>query len=174
MGGAGKLAVRFELDADMTRVVMPAPRTPARADELWRHTCFELFVALPDGEAYCEMNFSPSGEWAMYGFVGYRRGMTPLAVRRPPRVAVRPMPRGMILEAIIHLEELPRPRPGAPLRAGAAAVICEANEQISYWALAHPAPEPDFHDRQGFVLEIGSVPAGIADVLVQAIGNVTT
>ena len=26
MGGAGKLAVRFELDADMTRVVMPTAR----------------------------------------------------------------------------------------------------------------------------------------------------
>ena len=70
MGGAGKLAVRFELDADMTRVVMPTGRAPARADGLWRHTCFELFVALPDSEAYFEMNFSPSGEWAMYGFVG--------------------------------------------------------------------------------------------------------
>ena len=139
MGGAGKLAVRFELDADMTRIVMPTVRPPARTDELWRHTCFEVFVALPDSDAYCEMNFSPSGEWAMYGFVGYRRGMAPMAVRRPPRIAVRPMPRGLILEAITYLEELPMPKPDAPLRAGAAAVIEEADGRLTYWALTHPS-----------------------------------
>ena len=83
IGGAGKLAVRFVLDADMSQVVLPKLRPAARADELWRHTCFEVFVALPDSDAYCELNFSPSTEWAMYGFVGYRRGMTPIEVRRP-------------------------------------------------------------------------------------------
>ena len=83
-----------------------------RTDELWRHTCFEVFVGLPESEAYCELNFSPSGEWAMYGFVGYRRGMTPIEVRRPPRVAVRPTPRGMVLEAVTYLDELPSRNPG--------------------------------------------------------------
>jgi hypothetical protein len=174
MGGAGKLAVRFELDADMSRIVMPTLRPPVRADGLWRHTCFEMFIALPDSDAYCELNFSPSGEWAMYGFVAYRRGMTPLDVRRPPRIAVRPMPRGLILEAVTYLEELPKPGPGAPLRAGAAAVIEEVDAGCSYWALAHPAPEPDFHHAQGFVLEIGSVPQGVSDLLLQAVGKATT
>jgi hypothetical protein len=174
ISGAGKLVVRFEVDADMSRIVMPMFRSPARTDGLWRHTCFELFVALPDSDAYCELNFSPSGEWAMYGFVGYRRGMTPLHVRRPPRIAMRPMPRGLILEAITYLEELPQPRPGAPLRAGAAAVIQERDAGSSYWALAHPAPEPDFHHAQGFVLEIGTMPQGVADLLRQAVGKATT
>jgi len=95
IGGAGKLAVRFVLDAEMAQVVLPPLRPSVRTDELWRHTCFEVFVGLPDSEAYCELNFSPSTEWAMYGFVAYRRGMTPLEVRRPPRVAVRPMGRGL-------------------------------------------------------------------------------
>src|SRR5574340_137231 len=72
IGGAGKLAVRFALDADMSLIVLPPPRPPAHVDGLWRHTCFELFVALPGGDAYCELDFSPSGEWAMYGFVAYR------------------------------------------------------------------------------------------------------
>ena len=174
VGGAGKLAVRFELEADMSRIVMPPLRTPARTDGLWRHTCFEMFIGLPDSDAYCELNFAPSGEWAMYGFVGYRRGMTPLEVRQPPRIAVRPMPRGLILEAITHLEQLPKPGPGAPLRAGAAAVIEEKDVGLTHWALTHPAPEPDFHHAQGFVLEIGNVPQGVSDLLLQAVGKATT
>ena len=82
------------------------------------------------------------------------------------------MPRGLILEAITYLEELPRPRPGAPLRAGAAAVIEEANEQVSYWALTHPAPEPDFHHRPGIrAARSAPPPAGVADDVLHAVGN---
>ncbi len=171
IGGAGKLAVTFALDADMSQVVLPHTRTVARADELWRHTCFEVFVALPDSDAYCELNFSPSGEWAMYGFVGYRRGMTPIDVRRPPRVAVRPTGRGLVLEAVTHIEDLPTPQPGSPLRAGAAAVIEEKDGRLSYWALAHPSALPDFHHRLGFVLQVGKTPRGVTDLLRDAVGN---
>ena len=35
IGGAGKLAVRFELDADVGQLMLPPPRTPARVDELY-------------------------------------------------------------------------------------------------------------------------------------------
>jgi len=174
VGGAGKLAVRFVLDADMSRVVMPHLRPPARADELWRRTCFEVFLALPEGDAYCELNFSPSTEWAMYGFVGYRRGMTPILVRRPPRVAVRPTTRGLVLEAVTYLEELPLPQPGAPLRAGLAAVIEETDGRLTYWALAHPSSLPDFHHRLGFVLQIGTAATVVGDVLLEALRNPAT
>jgi hypothetical protein len=171
IGGAGKLAVRFVLDADMSQVVLPRLRPAGRADELWRHTCFEVFVALPDGDAYCELNFSPSTEWAMYGFVGYRRGMTPIEVRRPPRVAVRPTSRGVVLEAITHLAELPMPQPGSALRAGAAAVIEETDGRLTYWALMHPSALPDFHHRLGFVLQVGKQPTGTTDLLRAAVRN---
>lgn len=174
IGGAGKLAVRFVLDADMSQIALPRLRSPERTDELWRHTCFEVFVALPDGDAYVELNFSPSTEWAMYGFVGYRRGMTPLEVNRPPRVAVRPMPRGLVLEAVTHLAELPMPQPGSPLRAGAAAVVEEKEGRLTYWALTHPSALPDFHHRLGFVLQVGTQPAGTTDLLRAAVRNPAT
>jgi hypothetical protein len=171
IGGAGKLAVRFVLDADMSQIVLPRTRTPDRADELWKHTCFEVFVALPDSEAYCELNFSPSGEWAMYGFVGYRRGMAPIEVRRQPRVALRPTPRGLVLEAVTYLEELPMPTPGSPLRAGAAAVIEEKDGRLTYWALTHPSALPDFHHRLGFALQVVAPPRGESDILREAVRN---
>jgi hypothetical protein len=174
IGGAGKLAVRFVLDADMSQVALPALRRPERADDLWRHTCFEVFVALPDSDAYVELNFSPSTEWAMYGFVAYRRGMTALDVKRPPRVAVRPMPRGLVLEAVTYLAELPMPQPGSPLRAGAAAVVEEKDGRLTYWALTHPSALPDFHHRLGFVLQVGTQPAGNTDLLLEAVRNPAT
>jgi hypothetical protein len=171
VGGAGRLAATFTLDADMNQIVLPKTRTPARADELWRHTCFEVFVALPVGDAYCELNFSPSGEWAMYGFVGYRRGMTPIAVERPPRVAVRPTGRGLVLEAVTYLDELPMPQPGSPLRVGVSAVIEETDGKLTYWALAHPSALPDFHHRLGFALQVRLPTRGENDLLAEAVRN---
>jgi hypothetical protein len=171
IGGAGKLAMRFVLDAEMSQIALPALRPAARADELWRHTCFEVFVALPDSDAYVELNFSPSTEWAMYGFVAYRRGMTPLDVKRPPRVAVRPTSRGLVLEAVTYLAELPMPQPGSPLRAGAAAVVEEKDGRLTYWALTHPSALPDFHHRLGFVLQVGTQSAGNTDLLLDAVRN---
>jgi len=174
VGGAGKLAVRFALDADMDRIAVPHLATPARRDELWQHTCFEIFVALPNVDAYCELNFSPSTEWAMYGFVGYRRGMSPIAVRRPPRVAVRPTRRSLVLHAVTHLEELPMPASGQTLRAGLAAVIEEADGRLTYWALTHPAALPDFHHRLGFALQVGGPSVGSDDILAGAVGDPAT
>ena len=171
IAGARKLAVRFTLDADMSRIVLPPLRAPQRTEELWQHTCFEIFVALPDGDAYCELNFSPSTEWAMYGFVGYRRGMAPIAVRRPPRVAVRPTGRGLVLEAVTYLEELPTPPPGTTLRAGFMAVIEESGGHLTYWALTHPSALPDFHHRLGFALQVGAPAPGSVDVLARAVRN---
>lgn len=171
IAGAGKLAVRFVLEADMSRVVLPLRAAPERRDELWQRTCFELFVGLPDSEAYCELNFAPSTEWAMYGFVGYRRGMAPIPVRRSPRIALRPMPHGVVLEAVTHLNDLPLPPPGAALRVGLAAVIAESDGRLTYWALTHPAALPDFHHRLGFALQVGAPEQGTADVLASALRN---
>lgn len=171
IAGAGKLAVRFNVDADMSRIVLPPLTAPNRRDELWQHTCFEIFAALPDLDAYVELNFSPSSEWAMYGFTGYRRGMTALDVKRAPRIAVRPMPRGLALEAVTYLEELPLPAPGATLRAGLSAVIEETNGHLSYWALTHPSALPDFHHRLSFALQVGAPAAGSDDVIASAVRN---
>lgn len=52
---------------------LPEAAMPARADGLWRKTCFEVFLRRPGETAYQEFNFSPSGEWAAYSFDDYRK-----------------------------------------------------------------------------------------------------
>ena len=42
-------------------------------------------------------------------------------------------------------------------RLGLAAVIEEANGRISYWALAHPPGRADFHQTDGFALELPAI-----------------
>src|SRR5216683_2046943 len=56
----GILVFQYSLDADMSRVRVPLSGAGGRADALWKHTCFEAFVAPADACGYHEFNFSPS------------------------------------------------------------------------------------------------------------------
>ena len=64
----------FRAIGDVAQLIVPAPATPERTDNLWKTTCFEIFVA-GEGAAYREYNLSPSGQWASYDFDRTREGM---------------------------------------------------------------------------------------------------
>ena len=131
----GRLALRYVVSGTISALRLPAAAEPARTDELWRHTCFEAFLAAETG--YYEFNFAPSTQWAVYRFEDYRLGMRP--ADGAPRLAVKTGARELELRAEI---EIP---PDAETRLGLAAVIEEANGRLSYWALTHASGKPDFH-----------------------------
>ena len=141
------LVLRYVLSGEVSRLRVPAPRAPARVDGLWRTTCFELFLAPETGAAYREFNFSPSGEWAAYGFGGYREGGAPLECPAPV-LARRQSAEALELEATVALAE-----PGW-LRLGLSTMVEHAEGGLSYWALRHPAARPDFHHPDALALEV--------------------
>jgi hypothetical protein len=118
-------------------------------DELWRHTCFEAFLRAKDGTAYYELNVSPSTEWALYSFKSCRKGMAPVAGATPPEVRMQRTAHRLQMDVRLDLRSLSRVGSLA-----LAAVVEDENARLSYWALTHPAPQPDFHHPDGFVLEI--------------------
>ena len=157
----GGIIFRYRLWGDMARLLVPEPQAPARTDLLWEHTCFEAFVGVRGSAAYREFNFSPSGQWAAYAFCDYRKRSEDLPKIAPPRISTRLFAGHLELEATVAAEALP-PKPGdAPWQIGLAAVV-EAADTVdgkhSYWALRHPSPRPDFHDRGGFALELACHP----------------
>ncbi len=72
---ADTIELHYVAEGDMSCVRVPAPTEGGRRDELWRHTCFEVFLRPTAGETYVEFNFSPSTDHAGYAFAGYRKGM---------------------------------------------------------------------------------------------------
>jgi len=152
----GSLALSYTLDADLGRILVPEAAAAARTDELWKHTCFEAFIASGQGSAYCELNFAPSSQWAAYSFDGYRRGMRPLLLTAPPAIRVTRGADRLELEALVHLGARHdyQPAPGEPLRIALAAVIEDNAGRISYWALRHAASRPDFHHPGSFTFEL--------------------
>jgi hypothetical protein len=130
----------------------PPPKPSQRTDDLWQHTCAELFVAGCDGEAYREFNFAPSGEWAAYDFLAYRQRDQRLPEIPAPQIS-HSIAHGQVtmnvLLAVACLPALTRPLGGS-----VTAVIEHSGGSLSYWALKHAGAQPDFHLRDSFILSL--------------------
>jgi hypothetical protein len=147
---SGSLMLTFRLVGDISGLSIPESRSPRSADHLWRHTCLEAFVMEGEGPEYREFNFSPSGEWAVYEFRGYRDGGV-LDNKLAPGIVVQKTMDRLELAAEICQGLLPH---GRPLRLGLSAIVEDAGGTLSYWALRHPPGKPDFHHTDAFALQM--------------------
>lgn len=155
------LLLRYHLSGDVTALSVPAPAPAGAADGLWQHTCFEAFVAVPGEAAYREFNFSPSGQWAAYRFSEERQRDTAAeATPAPLAPTIDTTANAHSLNLLVWLpsEALPVPRAGQALQWGLSAVVEDRHGQRSYWALHHPAQQPDFHHRGGMALTLSWPP----------------
>lgn len=152
--GTNRLEIQYFLAGDLAEILLPDPSSsPGRKDELWKSTCFEFFLALDDKPHYWECNISPAGDWNVYSMdfyrrVGFREETSIPSVenevhrasdefRLTTRVDLTPI---LLQAERIHL--------------GIAAILQMRDGRETYWALTHPAPQPDFHNREGFILAL--------------------
>jgi len=149
----GMLQVRFRIEGDIDRLVLPAAGFARRSDGLWQHTCFEAFLRPDANESYHEFNFAPSGDWAAYRF-GARRSERSLPELPPPPIRFRAERDRCELSADIPIASLTELAAAAALHAGVAAVVETDDGYLSYWALAHGGERPDFHDPSTFSLRV--------------------
>ncbi len=153
---AGQLGLRYLVTGATGDLRLPALAPSVRADELWRHTCFEAFLAAPPYPGYLEFNFAPSTQWAAYRFARYREGMNTLHDISAPAIEVEPRDGSFELRVSLALDRLAELPGGAAWRLGLSAVIVGASGQKSYWALAHPPGRADFHHADCFALELAA------------------
>jgi hypothetical protein len=151
----GHLVLRYTVVGKITDLRLPRSADSARTDELWRHTCFEAFVRPPSGEAYFELNFAPSTQWAAYAFAAYRSGMRVADEVDTPFIEVQPGRDFYVLQASLDLERAHLPK-DAVWQLGLSAVIEEESGALSYWALKHPPGRADFHHSDCFAFELAS------------------
>lgn len=146
------LALHNSLTGDIEDVLFPPPSLkPSRKDELWKSTCFEFFLAIKEQPAYWEFNLSPSGDWNVYRMDAYRRTgfREETAISQLP-FQFRKESDGYLLDVSLDLASLVHS--GQEWEMAVAAVIQTKDGRETYWALKHPASQPDFHLREGFIL----------------------
>ena len=144
------LMVSYSVTGDINELVLPARREPRRAENLWQTTCFELFLR-GDGPAYSEYNFSPSGEWAAYAFDSHREGRREISATITTATAGDAETLNLTASLVTDLDDV------ASL--ALTAVIEERSGHKSYWAIAHHAGVPDFHDDACFALRLADIGA---------------
>ena len=140
------LRLRWRVDG-VSQLVIPKFAGKGRQDDLWKTTCFELFVQRKGEAGYTEFNLSPSERWAAYDFAAPRERMTERNFPREPELVMRTGQAMAIFDAALPRHQMPDP----PCNVGLTAVIEEGQGTKSYWAIAHGKDEPDFHDPACFL-----------------------
>ena len=123
-----------------------------RKNELWRTTCFEVFMKLPGSAAYWEYNLAPDGGWNVYRFTGYRSALQP-----DLQITDIKLTAGIAQMGLAGLQaKLPLPAPllGQKLAIGISAVVEDRDGHLHYFALRHAGDKPDFHDPAGFDINL--------------------
>jgi hypothetical protein len=147
------ITLAFRIEGEIPRLRIPAAGPAQRGDDLWQHSCFEAFLQADGSESYLEFNFSPSGAWAAYRFAGRRRGRESPKLTAP-QMEVRYGPDWLAMNIQLSLAGIPDFARPVPIAAGLTAVIEDEHGGLSYWALAHGAARPDFHDPATFRLRL--------------------
>lgn len=148
-----------------------ARKLELQRDELWKSTCFELFLKPEGQQGYFEANMAPNGQWIVFRFTGYREGREEVAgaeVRGAYNGGKRrdlfdrytsderwaDGQREGYVRMTVDLERAHDLPTDQPWHLGLSAIIEEHSGRKSYWALAHPPGQPDFHDPACFALEL--------------------
>jgi hypothetical protein len=145
------LVVHYSLIGHLREIILPLHSAPPhRHDDLWKATCFEFFIALKDQPQYWEFNMSPSGDWNVYRMDAYRR----IGFREETSIQQLPFDVQKEDDALtldITIDLTPIFQRSDDLEVGITAVIQTKDGSETYWALAHPAPQADFHLRESFI-----------------------
>jgi hypothetical protein len=151
----GQMKLHYAVELATSGLLIPPPAAPERKDELWRHTCLEVFIRAGTGDNYTEFNFSPSTEWAAYRFRNQRSGMRNIEEIDTPLIEVG-VARALEMYVTLDLSRIPDLPAAEPWRVGVSAIIEETSERKSFWALAHAPDKPDFHHPNSFALHLPS------------------
>ena len=143
----GRIMFRFRVDG-CGLLTIPQEGPCDRLDNLWKSTCFEIFVHRGNGR-YVEYNFSPSRAWAAYEFSSYRQKHADYVPERVPEISSDQGDNTFVLNAFLPLVDFI----GGD-RIGVCSVLEEKPQNLSYWALRHPDDEPDFHNPACFALQL--------------------
>lgn len=149
----GVLRLQFRLQAPdgLLQLANPASHRQRR-DGLWQTTCFEAFIGVAGQAQYWEINLASSEDWNVYRLEAYRQGL----VEEEQIKTIAIQQHRQCREGLLELELSAQIAMGdilddaCQLEGSLTAVLETSGGGLSYWALKHSGPEPDFHRRDSF------------------------
>ncbi len=149
---ANELNVEFCLQDPLHQVmkVGPLKKVLHRQNDLWKSTCFELFLSELGEKSYWELNFSVDGAWNLYRFDEYRRP-------QPPKESLDFQLIDLQWEFSKLKIRLKIPDHLKALEACLCSVIQLQSNELHYFSSYHVdsrSARPDFHRRENFTIPL--------------------
>jgi hypothetical protein len=150
------LSISYALSGPMDELILPTPAEMGiRKNGLWEETCFEFFLGVKGSEHYWEFNLSSSGHWNVYSFKSFRQGMQEEPAFTSLPFSVQLYSNSLLLSIGLELDKvIPPEQVSEVLQVAVSAVIKTIDGKTTYWALAHPGSQADFHRRDAFIIEL--------------------
>ncbi len=150
---SNKLLISYVLSGPLAELMVPAPADVSlRKNGLWEETCFEFFLAPATSDHYWEFNLSTTGHWNVYRFTSCREGMQEETAFTALPFSVLLFSGSLQLSLEVELDKIVSANQA--LKIGISAVIKTINGRTTFWALTHPGPQADFHQRDAFIIEL--------------------
>ena len=145
--------IQYLVTGDISKAKFPPVlQHGQRKNNLWKSTCFELFISPDNHTEYWEYNFSPSHHWALYQFSGYRENQSDdLSITDLVITTQRTNDQQFELAC---KAPLPDPIKGHTIDIGVSAVIQDTEDNLYYYALIHCKETADFHNRKSFIISV--------------------
>jgi hypothetical protein len=154
----GCISVEYDLYGALDHLVIPASTAleDKRCNELWLHTCFEIFLKEQGdlSSSYIECNFSPAGTWNIYRFSSYRKEMEPAELVRAPEITVVKTGKIFSLKAEIEIAGLISS--ASAIDVGVSCIVESRDGKLGHWALSHPGETADFHNPRAFEVRLSA------------------
>ncbi|MGZ3774670.1 MAG: DOMON-like domain-containing protein [Pseudobdellovibrionaceae bacterium] len=146
------LVAEFKISGPVKMISWPMENsddlnTKDRQDELWKTTCLETFFSsgIHKEDPYTEINCSPNGHWNAYTFNSYREGMM-----RSADISVQLKQKQTTELTAYFLFEI-QSQSAMNVESFSLTMVMEfADGEKSYWAMRHPGPTADFHNKEGW------------------------
>ena len=141
-----KIEISFSIKGVLAEYVFPPSKKIQRADEIWKATSFELFLA-NDAEEYYELNFSSSLAWNFYVLSSYRVKPQELVFEEEPHISYTY--KNNEFNIVFNLES--KAINFEKFRSyNLAAILLTEKKERTFWTINHLNDVPNFHNKESF------------------------
>jgi len=149
----GIISISYELTGPLEKIVIPQMiPSPGRKDNLWKTTCFEVFLKPLNENRYWEFNISPTGDWNVYSFISYRQDMCEESIFAEPLISIKNTADCLRVSLIVDFSQTIIAN--GILKTSFSSVVEFIDGGLIYYALVHPGDEPDFHHPENFIIKL--------------------
>ena len=145
---SNKIYLHFRISGALKNYQFPQKDILKRANELWKATCFELFLANSKIQSYYEINISSMLHWNVYSLKKYRAEPKEFIIFSKPFIEIREGDQSYKIDFELECKELYLAEFD---QYNLAVILLNMENKREFWTLNPVGESPDFHNRDGFI-----------------------